>query len=91
MTESVTLSKFHDISFMFKNALGGVNMTNIILRLLAVLYRTGLSRSTVYLMISKNKFPNAISLGDRAVGWLEVDIDLWLEQRIKASQKLNNV
>lgn len=87
MTESVTLSKLSDIRFMFKNALGGVNMTNIILRLPAVLDRTGLSRSTVYLMISKNKFPHAISLGERAVGWLEADINLWLEQRIEASRK----
>jgi len=87
MTESVTLSKLLDIRFMFKNALGGVNMTNIILRLPAVLDRTGLSRSTIYLMISKNKFPNAISLGDRAVGWLEADINHWLEQKIEASRK----
>lgn len=63
-------------------------MTHIILRLPAVIDRTGLSRSTVYLMMSKNKFPLTISLGDRAVGWLEGDINNWLEQRIDASRKV---
>lgn len=63
-------------------------MTNIILRLPAVLDRTGLSRSTIYLMISKNKFPKAISLGDRAVGWLEEDVNSWLMQRIDASRNI---
>ena len=62
-------------------------MTHIILRLPAVKERTGLSRSTVYLMMSKNEFPLPISLGDRAVGWLEDDINIWLEQRIEASRK----
>ncbi len=62
-------------------------MTHIILRLPAVIERTGLSRSTVYLMMSKNEFPSTISLGDRAVGWLEDDINSWLEQRIEASRK----
>lgn len=62
-------------------------MINKILRLPAVKDQTGLSRSTIYLQISKNKFPKPISLGDRAVGWLEKDIDSWLEQRIKDSQE----
>lgn len=62
-------------------------MTHIILRLPVVIDRTGLSRSTVYLMMSKNEFPSSISLGDRAVGWLEDDINSWLEQRIEASRK----
>jgi len=61
-------------------------MTNTILRLPAVLERTGLSRSTVYLMISRKAFPPPISLGDRAVGWLELEIDLWLEERIAESR-----
>lgn len=61
-------------------------MTNTIHRLPAILKRTGLSRSTVYLMISKGKFPAPISLGDRAVGWLESEIDAWLEERIEASR-----
>lgn len=61
-------------------------MSHKILRLPTVKEKTGLSRSTIYLQISKGKFPERISLGDRAVGWLEKDIDDWLEQKVKDSQ-----
>ncbi len=61
-------------------------MTNTILRLPAVLNRTGLSRSTVYLMISRDEFPKPVSLGERAVGWIESEINQWLEDRIAASR-----
>ncbi len=71
---------------MFKNALGAINMTNSILRLPAVKTRTGLSRSTIYLRISKNEFPAPISLGGRAVGWVELDINNWLAEKIKAAR-----
>lgn len=72
---------------MFNNALGAINMTNSILRLPAVKARTGLSRSTIYLRISKNEFPSPISLGGRAVGWVESDINNWLSEKIEASRK----
>jgi prophage regulatory protein len=69
---------------MFNSALGGVNMVNIILRLPTVKLRTGLSRSSIYLRISKGEFPSSISLGGRAVGWLEADVNDWLELKIAA-------
>ena len=52
------------------------------LRLSAVKERTGLSRSTIYLNISKGTFPRHISLGARCVGWLESEIDSWIQARI---------
>ncbi|MEH6504155.1 MAG: AlpA family transcriptional regulator [Cycloclasticus sp.] len=61
-------------------------MANVILRLPAVKARSGLSRSSIYLRISKGEFPRSISLGGRAVGWLEEDIDCWLEDKILASR-----
>lgn len=51
-----------------------------ILRRVQVQTRTGLSRSSIYKFISENKFPKPISLGARAVGWVEADIDDWLER-----------
>lgn len=62
-------------------------MATAILRLPEVKARTGLSRSTIYLRISEGRFPASISLGDRAVGWVEEEIDIWLKQQIKASRK----
>jgi prophage regulatory protein len=52
------------------------------LRLSDVKERTGLSRSTIYLSISKGNFPKNVSLGPRCVGWLESEIDSWIQDRI---------
>lgn len=52
------------------------------LRLTDVITRTGLSRSTIYLSISKGSFPQNINLGPRCVGWLESEIDGWIQARI---------
>ncbi|QBY02940.1 AlpA family transcriptional regulator [Thalassotalea sp. HSM 43] len=57
-------------------------MSNKIIRLPAVKDKTGLSRSSIYLRMSKGEFPQNISLGGRAVGWVEEDINEWLEQCI---------
>ena len=61
-------------------------MSHKVLRLPSVKELTGLSRSTIYLRIKNGEFPKPISLGDRAVGWLEKDVDDWLDQKIKDSQ-----
>jgi prophage regulatory protein len=57
-------------------------MAKIILRLPAVKSRTGLSRSTIYLHIAQGTFPAPVSLGERAVGWIESEIDEWIARRI---------
>jgi len=64
-------------------------MPHTILRLPAVKARTGLSRSTIYLRISDGSFPKPISLGARAVGWIEDEIEQWLDEQIKASRSLD--
>ena len=56
-------------------------MSPNILRRPSVEKLTGLSRSTLYAMISKGSFPKPIRLGERAVGWPEVEIIIWLEDR----------
>jgi prophage regulatory protein len=61
-------------------------MAIFVLRLPAVKERTGLSRSSIYLRITNSEFPAPISLGGRAVGWLEEDIDKWLKQKIDESR-----
>jgi prophage regulatory protein len=61
-------------------------MTHNILRLPIVKARTGLSRSTIYLRISEGRFPRPVSLGGRAVGWIEMEVDDWLNQQIEASR-----
>jgi prophage regulatory protein len=59
-----------------------------ILRRREVEARTGLSRSTIYLRIASHAFPSPITLGNgRAVGWVEEEIEAWLQQQIAASRK----
>ncbi len=62
-------------------------MSYKIIRLPEVVKITGLSRSTIYLRMSKGDFPKSISLGERAVGWLETDVSDWLEFRVIASKE----
>ena len=57
-----------------------------ILRLPDVKRSTGLSRITIYLRITQDTFPKPVSLGGRAVGWLEAEIQEWLQRRIEASR-----
>jgi prophage regulatory protein len=57
-----------------------------ILRLRDVLKRTGLARSTLYLRMAQGLFPKPISLGFRSVGWLESEVDLWIDNLIAKSR-----
>jgi len=57
-----------------------------LLRLTQVKARTGLSRSTIYLRIKAGEFPTQVSLGPRAVGWLEAEIERWIEIRVERSR-----
>jgi len=59
-------------------------------RLPAVLSRTGTSRAMLYYLIGRNEFPQPIKLGARAVGWLDCEIDEWIDARIEASRTTTN-
>ena len=58
-----------------------------VLRLPTVKSRVALGRSSIYAAIKKGTFPAPIKLGERAVGWLESDVNIWLAERINASRK----
>jgi prophage regulatory protein len=49
-----------------------------ILRLPAVLERTGLSRSTLYRKIKAGTFPKQIAISVRCAGWREIAVNDWL-------------
>ena len=52
-----------------------------ILRTSEVIKLTGLSRTTIWRLERKNKFPNRIQLTVNAVGWDEKEVIAWLESR----------
>ena len=58
-----------------------------ILRRKQVEARTGLARSTIYQYVKAGTFPAPISLGVKSVGWIEAEVNAWLEARIDDSRK----
>ncbi|EML9492669.1 MULTISPECIES: helix-turn-helix transcriptional regulator [Enterobacteriaceae] len=56
------------------------------IRLPEVLERTGFSKAWIYRLISQNRFPKPIKLGERAIAFLENEIDDWIEQVIQSSR-----
>lgn len=61
--------------------------TSTVLRLKHVKARTGLARSTIYERIKMGGFPVQVSLGPRAVGWLESDIEAWIARQVERSRQ----
>lgn len=62
-----------------------------VLRLRDVKDKTGLAKSTVYKKIGEGEFPKQFSLGGKAVGWLESDIDKWIRGRVLIAANDNGV
>ncbi|WP_089885027.1 helix-turn-helix transcriptional regulator [Citreimonas salinaria] len=56
-------------------------MIDRILRRPEVEEAVGLSRATLYRMIERGDFPRPTKLGERAVGWRESAVEVWLHRR----------
>ncbi len=56
-------------------------MSQQILRFPAVQQRVSLSRASLYRLIKLGKFPKPVSLGGRAVGFVESEIENWISTR----------
>ena len=54
-----------------------------IIRLRDVINRTALSRSSIYAYIQKGDFPAPVSLGARASGWVEEEVNDWIQSKIE--------
>lgn len=42
---------------------------------------TGMSRSTIYREVKKGKFPRPRPLSERKVGFVQAEVETWVEQR----------
>ena len=62
------------------------NLPARILRLREVESRTGLSRTTIYRWRIAGRFPQAVVLGGRSVGWVEAEVEEWLRERMEKSR-----
>ncbi len=59
-------------------------MSHQILKLKEISSLTKLSSSTIYRLVQAGEFPKPIKLAAHASGWLESDIEDWIESRQKA-------
>lgn len=57
-----------------------------ILRLTAVIDRTGLSRSTIYSGMKNGTFPPSVKISVRCRGWTEESIEKLIEELVAASK-----
>jgi prophage regulatory protein len=55
-----------------------------VIRLTQVMNSTGLGRSTIYKYMSEGKFPMPLQLSERCVGWLESEVQQWIQSRVDA-------
>lgn len=62
---------------------------NHVLRAAAVCRRTGLSRATLYRYVKAGSFPRPIPLGPRAVGWIEAEVEKWIECMMRKRKRLS--
>jgi len=61
----------------------GAKMPNKIIKLDSVKEMTTFSESTIYRLISQGKFPKQVKLAERSSGWIEREIEDYLDSRIK--------
>lgn len=55
-----------------------------ILRLPEVCQVTGLKRAMIYRLQASNTFPQSVKITDHAVGWIDAEVQAWVEQRAAA-------
>jgi prophage regulatory protein len=53
-----------------------------ILRRAEVEAKTGFKRAHIYSLMKEGKFPKALRLGVRAVGWDSVEVEQWIADRL---------
>ena len=62
-----------------------------IIRRPEVQYMTGRGRSYIYSGMADGTFPKNIRIGKRSVGWIESEIQKWVQDKIEESKKKQRV
>lgn len=63
-------------------------MTDQLIRLKKVEEKTALKKSMVYELMARGEFPKPIKIGDRAVAWIEREVNQWVESKIPESRQV---
>lgn len=62
-----------------------------LMRLPAVIERTGYSRSWIYELINQGQFPKPVKIGIRAIAFIESEIEEFLQELISKSRSLTKL
>lgn len=62
-----------------------------VLRLPAVINRTGLSRSQIYRLMELNEFPHSARISQAVSGWDEREIDQWLDLKFSKRDEVQKL
>jgi prophage regulatory protein len=57
-------------------------MANRLIRLRAVVDKTGSNTTDIYAGMKAGTFPKSVPIGTRTVGWVESEVDKWIADRI---------
>ncbi len=58
------------------------NQPRHIMRLPAVMQATGFGRAHIYNLMAEGRFPKAVKIGPRAVGWNSEQVQTWIDARL---------
>ena len=74
----------HKLKNELKQPAQETNQTPKLIRIKSVIELTGLSKSYVYDLSTRNLFPKSIQLvpGGTSVAWVESEVEGWIEERI---------
>jgi len=53
-----------------------------ILRIKEVIKKTSIGRTKLYEMMESGDFPGSIKLGAKSVGWVDTEVEEWIQSRI---------
>ena len=65
-------------------------MQDRVIRGTEIIHKTGLSLSTIWRLERDGTFPRRRSLGPQAIGWLESEVNDWLQSREPVNNYCNN-
>ncbi|WP_159820274.1 helix-turn-helix transcriptional regulator [Colwellia sp. 20A7] len=54
-----------------------------LIRLKEVKQYTGLGRSSIYKFMAEGRFPKSVSLGERAIAWVDTEVEDWVQEKIE--------
>ncbi|MDI6539436.1 AlpA family transcriptional regulator [Pantoea ananatis] len=61
-------------------------MNKRLIRMHEVLNRTGFCRAWIYRLIKQKRFPEPIKVGERAIAFLESEIDSWIDNLVNSTR-----